>query len=452
MRCEARWIENLDNSQDVKMPNVIAGGLLALVAVLCAGLVGPVKHRLLVFGVTRPTLPNQHGTDGLRTIPGTIMCEDLHLKKTTGHLFTACQDDKEQHSSWFPPNLVFTDSTALTTGAIVRIDPATFTSTKLKLEGFSGKMVTHGIDILNDPKEPEKLCIYIVNHLPNPERWDPKPSRSYQPPERAQIEIFSHVLGTDRTRYQRSVRHPMLRTPNDIVAITPSSFYVTNDHVHYEGLKRTWEDVGTQSTAPITDLVFFELDSMTTKDAAAAVKARIALKEVHNNNGLGRGRSTPSEELAIVDATGGVLTRAERNLADPKDPRIDVLESIQLDSTLDSPSYYEDLWATPTNNASGYIMPGLFHGLKMLSDFPHLDRPIPSVVWHVRANGPVDFENKSNAWEKRMIFADDGRALRSASGAVLIGIDPEVNQGRKQGWLFVTGFGSFAVVAAKVDL
>lgn len=434
------------------MPSFLASGMLALVAAIGAGLYGPVKHRLLVFGVTRPAIPNQHGTEGLRTIPGTTMCEDLHLERTTGQLFTACQDDEEQHSRWFPPNLIFEDPTALDTGAIVVIDPQSFTSTKLKLDGFSGKMVTHGIDILNDPEDPDKLWIYIVNHLPNPERWGASRAKAYQLPERAQIEIFSHQLGTDRAKFERSMRHPMLRTPNDVIAKTPSTFYVSNDHVYSEGLKRTWEDVGTQSTAPITDLVYFELNSMTSKDPAAAVKATVALKDIHNNNGLGRGRPSHPDELAIVDATGGALIRAKRNLARPANPQLQILERIQLDSTLDNPNYYEDRWATPTNNASGYIMPGLLGGLKMLSDFPHLDRPIPSVVWHVRAKGPVDFDSGSNEWEKRMIFADDGRALRTASGAVLIGIDPETNEGRKQGWLFATGFGSFNVVAAKVDL
>ena len=34
----------------------------------------------------------------------------------------------------------------------------------------------------------------------------------------------------------------------------------------------------------------------------------------------------------------------------------------------------------------------------------------------------------------------------------MLPIDPETNGGKKQGWLFVTGFGSMAMVAAKVDL
>jgi len=42
--------------------------------------------------------------------------------------------------------------------------------------------------------------------------------------------------------------------------------------------------------------------------------------------------------------------------------------------------------------------------------------------------------------------------LRSASAAVVVGIDPGSNGGRKQGWLFVTGFVSEAMVAVKVDL
>ena len=59
--------------------------------------------------------------------------------------------------------------------SIVRIDHITFTSIKLKLNNFSGPFITHGIDIFNDPADPDFLWMYAVNHLPNPERFGADP-------------------------------------------------------------------------------------------------------------------------------------------------------------------------------------------------------------------------------------------------------------------------------------
>ena len=39
-----------------------------------------------------------------------------------------------------------------------------------------------------------------------------------------------HTPGTTTVRHLRSIAHPAIRTPNDIFAISPTEFYVTNDH------------------------------------------------------------------------------------------------------------------------------------------------------------------------------------------------------------------------------
>lgn len=428
--------------------------VIAVTLGISALLFSPIHQRLTTFGAIRGHIENDHGVEGLRVIPGTTMCEDLHLEKTTNQLFAACQQDPEQRAKWFPPLEDFQDHTATGGGAIVRIDPISMTSTTLRLKGFNQPMVTHGIDILNDPKEPDLLWIYVVSHLPNPERWNVKPHRTELPPERAHIEIFTHRLGTDEAEHVRSVRHPEITMPNDIVAISPLSFYVTNDHIHHEGLKRVWEDLGTQSTAPTPNTVLVDVIDRNPKSPSDGIEITTGLRAVHNNNGLGRGSVQRPEEVIVIDAGGGVMTRTTRNLSpNSRDRNLTVVERIQMDSTLDNPSYYDDPFATPSNNASGYILPGLGHAYKMMGDFPHNERPIPSLVWHVRANGNiVDVPGRKNVWEKRLIFQDDGKALRSASGAVLIGIDPKKNKGKKQGWLFVTGFASFNLVAAKIDL
>jgi hypothetical protein len=61
-------------------------------------------------------------------------------------------------------------------------------------------------------------------------------------------------------------------------------------------------------------------------------------------------------------------------------------------------------------------------------------------------------QRKNGKWEKKLLFEDDGKRLRSAATAVLIGIGPKLEGGKKKGWLFVTGFYSQHMVAVKVDL
>nr|POE72908.1 serum paraoxonase/arylesterase 1 [Quercus suber] len=427
---------------------VLAGGFAALAAVCYA----PVRQRYITLGVGRPAhkIVNIHGVEGLKVIPNTIQCEDLHHEKTTNMLFAACQATRDERHKWFPPLGVFTDPKAVGEGQIVRVDPETFQETVLKFNGSPGPMATHGIDILNDPEDPQILWIYIVNHLPDPERWFANPPTS-KIPERAHIEIFKHTLGSDEADFVRSVRHHQITMPNDIVATTPSSFYVSNDHIYHEGIIRSWEDAGSQGIAPSTTVVFVNVTDLNTKEPSSEVSVTVALDKVHNSNGLGRGSPHHPEEICVIDASGGVLNRVKRNLGPGQSSELSIMERIQIDTSLDNPSYYEDPYATAANNASGYILPGLLNAANLMNDFPHFDRAIPSSVYHIRSNGPVHTAGKNN-WEKRLIFQDNGKALRSASGAVMVPIDPAQTGGKKQAWLFVTGFGSEAMVAAKIDL
>jgi hypothetical protein len=167
------------------------------------------------------------------------------------------------------------------------------------------------------------------------------------------------------------------------------------------------------------------------------VTATTALRNYHNPNGLGH--SNNPDEVLLTDAAGGELYVLARN---PSTHVLTPLQRIQLDSTIDNPSYYVDEWATPGRNASGYILAGLLRGAALADAIMDDEEGIPSVVWHVRGD----------TGEKRVLFQDEGRRVRSASAAVVVGIDPVENGGRKEGWLFVTGFVSEAVVAAKVGL
>jgi hypothetical protein len=363
----------------------------------------------------------------------------------------------------------------------------TFTSTRLTLEDFEGPFITHGIDLVADPQDENSVYIHAINHLPNPDYNSSGSSSSdsgsvsgstsdYKGNKaRSQIEVFHHTLHpkspSSVARHVRSIRHPLIRTPNDIYSIAPGELLVTNDHKHREhGLRRTLEDIWTGRMAHVTETVHVRVDlddGIESRDAAEGVRVGVVLKGMHNNNGLGHGDPDKEGEVLVCDAAGGVLHLARLSSSQPSSQtsssstpsmtkKLELVESIQMDSTIDNPSYFHDPYPETRCDASGYVLAGLLRGAdygKFFRDEGHVD---PSVVWHVSRSESKDKKEKEkeagDGWTRRIVFQDDGETLSSASTAVVLPIDPATNGGRKEGWIWVTGPSSKAVVAAKIDL
>jgi hypothetical protein len=140
--------------------------------------------------------------------------------------------------------------------------------------------------------------------------------------------------------------------------------------------------------------------------------------------------------------------------------KLELVESIQMDSTIDNPSYFHDPYPETSCDASGYVLAGLLRGAdygKFFRDEGHVD---PSVVWHVSRSENKDKKEKEkeagseggDRWTRRIVFQDDGETLSSASTAVVLPMDPATNGGKKEAWIWVTGPSSKAVVATKIDL
>lgn len=293
--------------------------------------------------------------------------------------------------------------------------------------------------MIPDPIAGPKKAVYIfaVNHLPNPEYWDesytPKPQAGKINKARSQVEIFRHEIGSSTAQHVRSVWDPLIRTPNDIVALSPRKFLVTNDHYYREGVLRDLEDI--IPGASWTDTIELELSDLLATRADAGVKARAVVKTIQNNNGLGRGRT--DDELLIASAVGGSL-----HFMDPSTYKL--VEQVLLDSSIDNPSYFKDPYASSSFDASGFVLAGLGRAIDLANTHNDPEGKEPVLVWYVKKEG--------NTWEKRLIFEDDGTTIRSASAAVLVAIDPAEEGGRRKAWLYVTGFVSANVVAVKVDL
>lgn len=243
----------------------------------------------------------------------------------------------------------------------------------------------------------------------------------------------------------------MITTPNDILASSTTSFYVTNDHYYRSGLMRHVEDFAWRGVAPWTDTVHVTIDTIdkTPDDPFTGINATVALTGLHNNNGIGRGEA--DDILLIGSAASGELTRVKRDLDAKTNPTLEILEHIQLDTTIDNPVYYHDKYATPGNDASGYILAGMTRAVDLAGDVTS-KRPMPVTVWHVKRDTLVEVVEGKSAWTKEIIFQDDGKEISTAATAVLVGIDPKETGGKKKGWLFVTGFLSESVVASLIDL
>ena len=261
------------------------------------------------------------------------------------------------------------------------------------------------------------------------------------------MEIFHHVIGSGTATHVRSVQHPLISTPNDILARDARSFYVTNDYHYTDGIMRHLEMMFWGAKWSTT--VFVEVDSLTSTSPQAGVSAKVALSGIYNQNGLGRGRPG---EILIGCAGNGIMEIGQAS--SPSDPTIKVGASIKFDSTIDNPSYFFDPYANSTFNASGYLLAGLSQAVHIRETSLDPNGEDGSMVWYVPLHQGTQGGKSLNAgsMSPRLVFQDDGSRLRTGTTAVMVAIDPELEQGQRWAWMFVTGFLARSVLAVKVNL
>lgn len=221
-------------------------------------------------------------------------------------------------------------------------------------------------------------------------------------------------------------------------AVSPTEIYVTNDHRYYDGLWRTLEDMW--PGAMWSDVIHATLSA-----ADGSVEARVAVDKLHNPNGLGHGRD--ADEILLASAVGGYVQLGRRS-ADGGGSTIVLDDVIDLESAVDNPSWYADPYAGAAGDASGFVFGGITRAIDIAKTGGDPEGKEGVMVWHVKPSN----ESEAGKWEKTLLWQDDGSNIRNAATAVLVGIDPQQEGGKKRGWLFVTGFSSENAVAVKVDL
>lgn len=288
--------------------------------------------------------------------------------------------------------------------------------------------------------ENEAVYIFAINHVPNeavlPRNGiKPETQSTNTPKVASRIEVFHHKLGSETVRHVRSIAHPLIKTPNDVYGVNPNEIYVTNDHHYYEGNLRMLEDVWPGATWSNV------IHARVSEDES--IEATVAVDKLHCPNGLAHGRTR--DEILIASAPDGNFWIADLQ-TEPK--AIVLKEQISLGSTIDNPSWFSDSYADEsTGDSSGFVLGGLTRAIDLRKTGHDPQGKEGVMVWFVTPD-----KNASGQWNKKLLWQDDGSKIRNAATAVLVGIDPKKDGGKKMAWLFVTGFSSENTVAVKVDL
>lgn len=355
----------------------------------------------------------------------------------------------------------------------------THKSTRLTFENFNDPFITHGIDVIpaSSSHPSEAVYIFAVNHIPGAGSLAPSSSSNKDNNNKkkkchlaSRIDVFHHTLGTTTARYLHSISHPSIHTPNDVYGVSANEIYVTNDRWYEEGfmtmVETLWPGAKWSDVVHATRAVDHEREGEGEAEAVqqAEIQANIAIDKLRIPNGLGHGRT--DDEILLTSAFGGIMWLGTFSSSAPEaqssssssEPTIQINDTVDLASTIDNPSWYQDQYISSSGNdnddASGFVLAGLKRAINLgtTGTDPHGREGV--MVWYVKPNAQLPAEK----WEKKLLWEDDGGLIRNAATAVLVGIDPAKEKsaggegGGKKAWLYVTGFSSQSAVAVKVDL
>lgn len=294
--------------------------------------------------------------------------------------------------------------------------------------------------------------MHAVNHVAHRDvatRPDDSCGTDEHPAADSRIEIFKLNLDPSSpsfgAKHVRTVKHHLVRTPNDVLSLGPGEFVITNDHKRRSGSLRDLEDAVTWNRWAQGELVRVSAQLQEN----VSVEAKVILTGVHNANGLGPGMN-PHESL-LIDASGGMLHILEHsiNSADGK-LGLRVNESVQLPNALDNPFALVDPYASPESDISAYVLGGVLKGGELGPKWRDTSARHPWSVHLVRR------KRHGRGWDKVKILQDDGHFVNALSAALLVPIQPEKNERgevmKREAWVVLTSFFAERVGVVRVDL
>ncbi|KAK3836201.1 MAG: hypothetical protein J3R72DRAFT_450727 [Linnemannia gamsii] len=314
-----------------------------------------------------------YNTAGCEVVPGGLeACEDIHLHRASGLAFMTC-GNAETRKDWFPPVAKLNESASESAfqDKFVIYNVPSGKYEEMELRGFptGTDRVFHGLGIWD--RSPTELTIFAVNHRRGG----------------SVIEVLEYTIGDKFVQYKETIRHEMIHTPNDILAMGPRSFYVSNDHKYKSGVQREFEEL---LRKPLSNVIYH-----------SPKETHIAYENVISANGI---TSNTDRSLVYLSGCHGAGVHILRPTPDNK--LIDQ-EYIKLDFYNDNPSYDPE---TDSVFVTGHVKPlTLTMGLKKKG--VQLDGP--SKVIKISRDG-ITREHKAET-----VLEDDGKLISTGTVAAV---------------------------------
>ncbi|KAF9345940.1 Serum paraoxonase/arylesterase 2 [Mortierella sp. AD094] len=335
-------------------------------------------------------------------------CEDVHIHRPSGLAFAAC-GHAESRKIWYPAagkrGLEVPKKGLLDELVVYNIDNKV--AKTMELVGFpaDADRVFCGFDIYEDPLDKSKLTILLIN----------------QRRTGSVVEVLEYTFGdgsdsnSDAVQYVETIQHELIQTPNDILALGPRSFYVTNDHYYSDGIMRAVEEklrLGWSNVLYVSPTETF-----------------IAYYGIASSNGI---TSNQDKSLIYVSALHGAALHILRPIAASsttstklKQHELVSVDYVKLDYYVDNLSFDP---ATNSVFVAGHVQP-----LKLLAGLDTLDKPVqgPSRIVKVSRNENqkrrMQFSLKGISWDYSAkdrynvdrVLQNDGKLISTATTAVV---------------------------------
>mmetsp|Transcript_16600 Transcript_16600/g.42458 ORF Transcript_16600/g.42458 Transcript_16600/m.42458 type:complete len:375 (+) Transcript_16600:64-1188(+) len=336
-------------------------GLVAIVAYIAYNLVA-----LSAF-TSPPVVPAlqcvKHKMEGLWG------CEAVNIDYKTHTAILSCDTGRRE---WFPPiDKATVPAAKATFGRLFSIDLTTPGSKPrpMALAGFEGEFSPHGMSLWRDDRN-NTLFLFVVNH-----RYSG-----------SGVDIFRVAEDFSEATFLSRVQDPLLPHPNDVVAVGPASFYVTNQHYFPPGsLLRMVEIL---LALPLVNVVYVHEG-----------KATVALDGFRVANGIDM--SVDGEMVYIADSVAGAVVLARRSVETGALARVG---QVDVGAGLDNVRVDKD---TGVVTAAA-----MYRGLDFAWRVDHAGHPVPSAV--VQLTPQTDYFGHN--YKVSHVFTDDGTYFSTCTG------------------------------------
>lgn len=231
------------------------------------------------------------------------------------------------------------------------------------LESFN----PHGISVYTDPSD-DTVYLFVVNH----------------PQFDSQIEIFKYVEDGSSLVHLKTIKHELLHSVNDILAVGAESFYVTNDHYFSNNLLKTLEML---FLFPWTNVVYY-----------SPKEVKVVSEGYYFANGI---NMSPDQRYIYV---ASILNHSVEVLEKNKDNTLTPIKSVPLGSLCDN---------IEVDPETGDLWLGCHINAKKLFFFDPQDPPGSEVIriQNILSDQPVVTQ----------VYTDDGHVLMGSSVATVYG-------------------------------